>query len=119
MANKAAASSQQIAELVKENVFITDQGSNLALKAEKTMALFVESLIKIALLSKDISQTSNVQSKRVNEIATAMNQLDQLNQENVHASHESSSASKILKQQFTNLNFAIENLLNLIDGESK
>ncbi len=119
LANKAASSSQQIAELVKENVFITDQGRSLALKAEKTMTLFVDSLIKIALLSKDISQTSSVQSKRVNEIATAMNQLDQLNQENVHASHESADASKILKQQFTNLNFSVQNLLNLIDGESK
>lgn len=92
LAERSQVAAQEINGLSKESV-------DKAEEAGKLIEEIVPSIEKTAQLIQEISVSSDEQSRGINQINSAMLQLDQATQENAAASEELASTSKELNDQ--------------------
>ncbi|BEU97695.1 MCP four helix bundle domain-containing protein [Acidovorax sp. DW039] len=99
LAQRCASAAKEIKTLITTSVEQVDKGSRLVDQAGTTMNDLVKAIQNVSSLMQAITLSSKEQSQGVDQIATAMAQVDQVTQQNAALVEEMSAAASHLDSQ--------------------
>jgi methyl-accepting chemotaxis protein len=99
LAGRSASAAKQIKELINVSVSQVTEGVRLADAAGNQMTEVVISINKVASLVGEISGASKEQAAGVSQVGEAVNQMDQVTQQNAALVEEMAAAAGSLKSQ--------------------
>ena len=99
LAQRSAQAAKEIKGLIGASVEKVEAGSRLVSDAGATMNDIVEQVHKVADLIAEISTATTEQSSGIGQVNTAIEQLDQVTQQNAALVEESAAAADSLTQQ--------------------
>lgn len=118
LAQRSAESAKNIAALISGSVEKIEIGSEQAGRSGAVLNEIVSSVKKVADLNGEIAAASSEQSNGIAQIGKAMNQMDQVTQENAAASEESAAAAEELSAQAGSLRDNVNTLNKVLVGAS-
>lgn len=110
LAQRSAESAKNISALIGTSVEKIETGSLQAERGGQVLTEIVASVRKVADLNGEISTASEEQANGIAQISKAMNQLDQVTQQNAAASEETAASAEELSAQSDSL---LENVVSL------
>ena len=117
LARRSADAAKEIKSLIDDSVRKVDNGSKLVHEAGLTMREIVDSIKKVSNISAEIAAASNEQSAGIEQVNTAIVQMDGVTQQNAAMVEEASAAAAALEEQARKLNEAV-NIFTLADSGS-
>ena len=99
LAQRSAQAAREIKSLIDESVEKVETGTGLVATAGETMAEIVASVKRVSDLVAEISAASREQSSGIGQVGDAVQQLDQVTQQNAALVEESAAASESLQLQ--------------------
>jgi methyl-accepting chemotaxis protein len=99
LAQRSADAAKEIKGLIGQSVDRVEAGSRLVQDAGSTMSEIVVSVKRVTDMISEISAASNEQSQGIGQVNVAVNQLDQMTQQNAALVEESAAAAESLKDQ--------------------
>jgi methyl-accepting chemotaxis protein len=99
LAQRSAEAAKEIKTLISASVEKVDSGSRQVQDAGATMSEIVASVKRVNDIIRDINTASTEQSQGIGQINTAVNQLDQMTQQNAALVEQSAAAAESLKGQ--------------------
>lgn len=109
---------QKVGLLVQDGRGKVEAGSHIAKECGDVLNEIVKNISSVTQMASDISIACQEQSQGVQEITKAISQLDQVTQSNAATSEESASSAEELASQSDSLQGVIQNLLQVINGQS-
>ncbi|MDQ7746669.1 methyl-accepting chemotaxis protein [Hydrogenophaga pseudoflava] len=103
LAKRSADAAKEIKALISESVDRVESGSRLVEQAGATMNEIVVSVDRVTGIITDIASSAGEQNLGVQQIHTAINQLDQMTQQNSALVEQSSAAAESLLDQAAKL----------------
>jgi methyl-accepting chemotaxis protein len=103
LAQRSAQAAREIKALISASVERVEGGSRLVADTGSTMREVVDSVQRVTRIIGEISSSSASQALTLSEIGQAMQQLDQMTQQNAALVEESAAAAASLKEQSTQL----------------
>jgi methyl-accepting chemotaxis protein len=107
LAQRSAAAAKEIKGLIGQSVDKVELGTRLARDAGATMSEIVSSVQRVTDIIGEITNSTREQSSGIGQIGVAVNQLDQMTQQNSALVEESAAAAASLKDQALQLNEAV------------
>jgi methyl-accepting chemotaxis protein len=117
LAQRAAQAARETAGKIEGAITKTAQGVEISSKVSLSLAEIVEKVRQVDELVAEVSTASHEQNLGVKQIATAVNQMDQVVQSNAAGAEESASASEELTAQSLTLQHIVDELHTLINGQ--
>jgi methyl-accepting chemotaxis protein len=108
LAGRSADAAKEIKSLISASVEKVESGSRLVQDAGSTMEEIVGSVKRVSDIIGEITAASAEQSSGIGEINKAINQLDQMTQQNAALVEQSAAAAESLKEQAQRLVGAVE-----------
>jgi methyl-accepting chemotaxis protein len=99
LAMRAADAARDTAELIEKTVHKVGEGTDLVNTTNKDFHEVEENSGKVTSLVDEISSASNEQAEGINQVNTAVAEMDKIVQHNAASAEESASASKELSSQ--------------------
>jgi len=99
LAQRSANAAREIKGLIGASVDRVENGARQVQDAGSTMGEIVASVQRVSSIINEISGAAGDQSRGIGEVGTAVNQLDQMTQQNAALVEESAAAAESLKQQ--------------------
>ena len=103
LAQRSAAAAKEIKELIAASVNNVDTGARLVNNAGQTMGDIVDSIQRVTDIMGEISSASQEQTMGIEQINTAIAQMDQATQQNSALVEQASAASQSMQEQASNL----------------
>ncbi len=103
LAQRSAEAAKEIKGLIGASVEKVEAGTQLVADAGSTMEDIVSQVKRVADLIAEISSSGVEQTAGIGQVSDAVNQLDQVTQQNAALVEESAAAADSLKQQATRL----------------
>jgi methyl-accepting chemotaxis protein len=103
LAQRSAAAAKEIKALIGESVDKVDTGGRLVDAAGKTMQEIVASVKKVSDLIAEIAAASEEQDGGIQQVNTAVAQMDQVVQQNASLVEEATAATESMKVQASSL----------------
>ncbi|NYT64170.1 nitrate- and nitrite sensing domain-containing protein [Alcaligenaceae bacterium] len=107
LAQRSAASAQEIKHLIDASVSQVDDGSQLASAAGQTMEEIVSSIRRVTDIMGEISVASQEQTLGIEQINQAVSQMDGVTQQNAALVEEAAAAAHSLQEQADSLVAAV------------
>jgi methyl-accepting chemotaxis protein len=107
LAQRSAEAAKEIKGLIGQSVDKVELGSRLVGDAGATMNEIVASVQRVTDIIGEISAAASEQSSGIGQIGVAVNQLDQMTQQNAALVEESAAAAESLKEQAKTLSNVI------------
>ncbi|MDG0818158.1 methyl-accepting chemotaxis protein [Bdellovibrio svalbardensis] len=117
LAQRSAESAKNIASLIGGSVEKIEAGSKQANQGGEVLAEIVNAVKKMADLNGEISTASEEQANGIAQIGKAMNQLDQITQQNASASEEAAASADQLSTQSESLMGNVLTLNKVVSGK--
>ncbi|MBU0909346.1 MAG: methyl-accepting chemotaxis protein [Proteobacteria bacterium] len=118
LALRAAEAAKNTSGIIEQTVKKVHMGVELATRTNSEFAKVSVSAAKVGVLVEEISKASREQAQGVDQINTAVTEMDQVVQQNAANAEESSSASQELNAQSLGMRHVVTNLSGLIFGEN-
>ncbi|KAB2928587.1 MAG: PAS domain S-box protein [Dechloromonas sp.] len=99
LAQRSAAAAKEIKELISDSVIKVETGNRLAEQAGKTMQEVLASIRRVAGIMGDISSASREQSAGIDQVCLAVNQMDEVTQQNAALVEQAAAAAESLEEQ--------------------
>ena len=99
LAQRSAGAAKEIKGLIDDSVNNVDAGSKLVTEAGKTMDEVVSSIRHVTDIMNEIMAASQEQSSGIEQVNTAIGQMDQVTQQNAALVEEAAAASQSLRDQ--------------------
>ncbi len=119
LAKRAAEAARNTSELIDNSQKQADSGVNVAEEMKKTFSGIQESSDKVAVIVSEIAAASKEQSQGIDQVNTAVAEMDKVVQQNASNAEESASASEELSSQAQELDSMVEELLAMVGGSSQ
>jgi methyl-accepting chemotaxis protein len=103
LAQRSASAAKEIKALIGESVEKVDAGAKLVGSAGRTMDEIVAAVKKVSDLVADIAAASQEQSSGIQQVNTAVTQMDHVVQQNASLVEEATAATEAMKAQSANL----------------
>lgn len=107
LAQRSAQAAKEIKSLIEDSVSRVDAGSTLVESAGETMADIVNSVTRVADIMGEIASASDEQSKGIEQVGTAVTEMDRVTQQNASLVEESAAAAAALEEQANQLTQAV------------
>ena len=107
LAARSAEAAKEIKGLIGQSVEKVEVGTRLVTDAGTTMSEIVVSVQRVTDMIAEISAAAREQSQGIGEVNTAVNQLDQMTQQNAALVEESAAAAESLKEQALRLSSVV------------
>ena len=118
LAQRSAESAKDIASLIDDSVQKIEIGSKQANLGGEVLAEIVSAVKKVADINVEIATASEEQAHGIAQIGKAMNQLDQITQQNASASEEAAASADQLSSQSESLMGNVLVLNKVVSGNS-
>lgn len=116
LAQRSAEAARSTATLIEESQKNADHGVSVSVEVAQTLGAMGESAGKLQQLVNEVAEASGEQAKGIEQINTAVSQMDKITQSNAASAEESASASEELSAQASEMEVAVSHLLKLVDG---
>ena len=116
LAQRSAEAAKNTAALIEESQKNSEQGVAVSDEAAEAVKAIAESSLKVAGLISEIAAASKEQAQGIDQINTAVAQMDKVTQGNAANAEESASASEELSAQARELNDMVEALVAIVGG---
>ncbi len=103
LAQRSAEAAKQIKGLIGASVDRVSEGSRLVADAGQTMSEIVGSIQRVSDIVSEITASAGEQSDGIGQVNVAVNQLDQMTQQNAALVEQSAAAAESLKDQAVRL----------------
>ena len=103
LAQRSAAAAKEIRDLIAESVRNVESGSRLVVDAGSTIDEVVGSVQRLTSIMGEITAASHEQSSGIDQISTAVAQLDQITQQNAGLVHAAAGSTEALEGQARSL----------------
>ncbi len=107
LAQRAAAASKEIKNLVGDSVHQVDAGNELAHGARDTLLNVVDAAAKVTTVVNEIAHASQEQAIGVQQVNQAVSEMDNMTQENAALVEQAAAASASLHDQASRLTHAV------------
>jgi methyl-accepting chemotaxis protein-1 (serine sensor receptor) len=107
LAQRSASAAKEIKSLIDDSVDKVDTGSRLVAQAGTTMAEIVDSVKHVTDIMGEILAASQEQSAGIEQVNTAIGQMDEVTQQNAALVEEAAAAAASLKEQAANLSITV------------
>jgi len=104
LAQRSAQAAREIKALIGSSVENVETGARQVGDAGQTMNDIVNSIERVTLMMRDITTTTAEQSQGIDQVNTAVSQLDQMTQQNAALVEQSTAAAHSLSEQAQRLN---------------
>lgn len=99
LAGRSATAAKEIRELISESQTRVKEGSAMATQAGETMDEISSEVMRVTTLMKEISVSSEEQSRGIEQVNQAVTQMDEVAQQNAALVEEASAATQSLEAQ--------------------
>lgn len=99
LAQRSAAAAKEIKALISDSVDKVNDGSKLVGEAGQTMQEIVTSIKRVTDIMAEISAASVEQSSGIEQVNTAISQMDEITQQNSSVVQQAASAAAALQEQ--------------------
>jgi methyl-accepting chemotaxis protein len=117
LAMRAAEAAKNTARLIDDTTLKVKTGSDLVTATNNAFAQVTESASRVAELVAEIAAASEEQARGIEQIGTAVTEMDKVTQQNAANAQESASASEQMHAQAQSLKQMVDPLVALV-GES-
>ncbi len=116
LAQRAAQAAKETTGLIETSVDRAREGSNVATQVAEALSKIVGNATKVSELINGIARASQEQAQGVEQINTAMSQMDKVTQMNAAGAEESASAAEELAAQSATVNGLVQELAAMVQG---
>ncbi|MDR1534090.1 MAG: methyl-accepting chemotaxis protein [Planctomycetota bacterium] len=116
LAQRSAQAARDTTTLIESTVTRIHTGSEIATKLDASFKEIQDGSNKVGELIKEITSATNEQAQGVDQVNTAVAQMDKVTQQNAASAEESASASEELSRQADMLKQMIEELVIIVSG---
>jgi methyl-accepting chemotaxis protein len=107
LAQRASAAAKEISELIGSSVQRIQDGSTLAGEAGRTMTEVTHAVASVTHIMEEIAAASREQSRGIEHVSLAMNQMDEVTQQNAALVEQAAAAAQSMQDQAANLERAV------------
>ena len=107
LAQRSSSAAKEIKDLISTSVQKIQAGSNLASEAGRTMSEVTNAVARVNDIMGEIAAASGEQSRGIEQVNTAITQMDEVTQQNAALVEEATAASQSLEDQGQRLTKAI------------
>ncbi|MFP4164069.1 MAG: methyl-accepting chemotaxis protein [Chitinispirillaceae bacterium] len=118
LAQRSAEAAKDTAQLIEGSQKHSEKGVSVSAGAAEAVKAISEASMKVANIVTEIAAASKEQATGVDQINTAVAQMDKVTQANAANAEESASASEELSAQAKELNDMVEALVSVVGGKS-
>lgn len=118
LAMRSAEAAKNTSAMIEESVKNSQNGVEISGEVGKNLEDIVKGVGKTSDLIAEIASACKEQTEGLDQINSAMSQMDQVTQTNAANAEETSGAAMELKRQAENLNLAVNDLVALVSGKS-
>ena len=104
LAQRSSQAAKDIKDLITNSSSQVQEGVQLVNRTGTSLTEIVESIKKVAQIVADIAVASNEQATGIDQINTALNQMDEVTQQNSALVEENAATAKTLEQQSAAMN---------------
>ncbi|WP_330920150.1 methyl-accepting chemotaxis protein [Duganella sp.] len=104
LAQRSAAAAKEIKDLIGDSVDKVEAGNRLVEQAGSTMHEVVASVKRVTDIMSEIMSASQEQSNGIEQINTAVTQMDDVTQQNAALVEEAAAAAQAMQEQVNSLN---------------
>ncbi len=116
LAQRAAKAAGETTGLIEDSVSKAGEGTNVASAVARSLGKIRADVTKVASLVNDITQASEEQAEGVDQVNTAVSQMDRVTQQNAAGAEESAAASEELSAQAVTVKGMVNDLAVVIHG---
>jgi methyl-accepting chemotaxis protein len=99
LAGRSADAAKEIRTLISDSKAHVSEGNDLAMQAGETMDEIAGEVMRMTTLLREIASASHEQSKGIEQVNIAVNQMDETAQQNSALVQQSSAATRSLEEQ--------------------
>jgi methyl-accepting chemotaxis protein len=118
LAQRSAEAAKTTSSLIEESQKNAEHGVAVSQEVAGILSRIVDSVGKLSQLIGEVSRASQEQAKGIEQIGTAVTQMDKLTQANAANAEESASASEELSAQARELNDMVNVLVGIVSGRT-
>ncbi|HYD63205.1 MAG TPA: methyl-accepting chemotaxis protein [Noviherbaspirillum sp.] len=107
LAQRSAAAAKEIKMLIDDSVEKVDTGARLVDQAGATMKEIVDSVKRVTDIMSEISVASKEQTDGIQQVNQAINQMDEVTQQNAALVEEAAAAASSMQDQAANLSHVV------------
>ena len=107
LAQRSAQAAKEIKGLIEDSVARVDTGSQLVGSAGETMNDIVNAVTRVTDIMGEIASASDEQSRGIDQVGTAVTEMDRVTQQNASLVEESAMAAASLEDQASRLTQAV------------
>ncbi len=119
LAMRSADSAKNTADMIEESVRNSQNGVEISTEVNKVFEEIVGKIEKTTNLVGEISAATQEQAQGIDQVNTAVSQMDKVTQQTAANAEESASASEELNSQAEQMNIVVEQLASLVEGTGK
>ena len=119
LALRAAEAAKETAGLIEGTIEKVDDGCQLVSKTNKDFEEVIQSIGKIGELLSEIASACDQQARGVDQINTAVTEMDGVTQQNAASAEEGASASEELRSQALQLEVVVDEMLAMVGGKGR
>jgi methyl-accepting chemotaxis protein len=116
LAQRSAQAAKETADCINDSIAKSEHGVRVSSKVSSSLGEIADKARRMNDLVREIAAGSQQQSEGVNQVNTAVGQLDGVTQSNAAAAEESASASEELSAQSVELKAAVARLVAIVSG---
>ncbi len=117
LATRAAEAAKNTGDLIEDTVTKINAGTSLVDTTNEAFSEVTESSYKISGLIEDISIATREQSEGIRQSSSAIDQMDQITQQNAAHAEETASASNMMKEESVRLEHIVSDLVSMIGSQ--
>jgi methyl-accepting chemotaxis protein len=118
LAMRSAEAAKNTATMIEESVKNAKNGVAISTEVSKALEGIVGGIAKTTDLVGEIAAASSEQAQGIDQVNTAVTQMDKVTQQNAANAEQSASASQELNAQANAMNAIVETLVALVEGAS-
>jgi len=116
LAQRSAQAAKETAAKIEDSVAKSQQGAQISAEVAKSFATIQQQILQLDQLVGEIAVASQEQTQGINQVTTAVSQMDKVTQANAGSAEETAAAAEELKAQALVLSDAVASLQKLMGG---
>jgi hypothetical protein len=117
LAQRCAQAAKETAVKIEDSMQKSSHGVQISSKVAQSLGTIVGKAAQVDQLASEVAVASKEQSQGIEQVNTAISQMDKVTQSNAASAEESASAAEELNAQADTLKEAVEELLRLVNGD--
>lgn len=114
LAQRCAAAAKETATKIEDSVAKSQQGAQISADVAKSFATIQKQILHLDQLVAEIAIASNEQNQGINQVTTAMSQMDRLTQAGAASAEETAGAAEELNEQVESMRGVVDGLQQLV-----